>query len=49
MEMSGYLHALAALPSGKEPLGTHWIEGRVRPRTGLDVMEKRKIHTLAWN
>jgi len=33
MEVSGQLHALAALT-----LGTHWIGGWVGPRVVLDVM-----------
>jgi hypothetical protein len=36
MEVSGQLHAPAALPPGEELL-------RVVPRTGLDVVEKIKI------
>jgi hypothetical protein len=31
MEVSGQLHAPAALPPGKEPPGTHWIGGWVGP------------------
>jgi hypothetical protein len=43
MEVSGQLHAPAALLPGKErALGTHWIGGWVCPRTVLDVV-KRKI------
>jgi hypothetical protein len=39
MEVSGQLHALAALPPGKEaPVG-----GWVGPSAGLDDVEKRKI------
>jgi hypothetical protein len=37
MEVTGQLHALAALPTGKEPPGTHWIGGWVGPRAVLDV------------
>jgi hypothetical protein len=43
MEVSGQLHASAALPSGKEPPGTHWIGGWVGPRAVLDAVVKRKI------
>jgi hypothetical protein len=32
-------------PRGKA-LGTHWIGGWVAPRTGLDVVERRKILPL---
>jgi hypothetical protein len=35
MEVSGQLHAAAALPPVKNP-GTHWIGGWVGPRAGLD-------------
>jgi hypothetical protein len=42
MEMSGQLHAPAALPSGKEPL-THWIGDSVGPKAILDAVVKRKI------
>jgi hypothetical protein len=31
---------------GETAPSTHWIEGRVGPRAGLDAMEKRKILTL---
>jgi hypothetical protein len=37
MEVSGQLHAPAALPPG-----IHWID----PRAGLDDVEKRKFLTL---
>jgi hypothetical protein len=43
MEVSGQLHAPAALPSEKEPLGTHCIGGRVGPRAVLEAVAKRKI------
>jgi hypothetical protein len=43
MEVSGQLHASAALPTGKSPPSTHWIGGWVDPRVGLDAVEKRKI------
>jgi hypothetical protein len=39
MEVSGQVHATAALPPGKDP---HWIGGWVGPRAVLDVV-KRKI------
>jgi hypothetical protein len=45
MEVSGQLHAPAALPQGKNP----WfpLDRRLRgPRAGLDRMVKRKIPTL---
>jgi hypothetical protein len=40
MEVSGQLHALAALPSGERTPVTHWIGGWMDPRTGLDDVEK---------
>jgi hypothetical protein len=43
MEVSGKLHALAALPPRERALGTHWIGGWVGPRVGLDAVEKRQI------
>jgi hypothetical protein len=45
MEVSGQLHASAALTLGKEPRGIHWIEeGWVGPRAGLVSMERH--HSL---
>jgi hypothetical protein len=43
MDVSGQLHPPAALTSGKEPPGTHWIGGWVSSRAGLDMVSKRKI------
>jgi len=43
MEVNGQFHAPAALPPGKVPPGTHWIGGWVGPRTGLDMVLKRKV------
>jgi hypothetical protein len=37
-EVSGQLHAPAALPSG-EPLSTHWQGGWVGPRASPDAVE----------
>jgi len=48
MEVSGQHHAPAALISGKYP-GTQWTGGRVGPKTGLDVLEKRQPHFLCWD
>jgi hypothetical protein len=45
MEMSGQLHAPAALHPGKES-GTPWIGGWVGPRAVLDAVVKRKIPNL---
>jgi hypothetical protein len=42
MEVSGQLHAPAALTQGKR-LRTHWIGGWVGPRAVLDAVVKRKI------
>jgi hypothetical protein len=43
MEVSGQLHAPAALPPGKEAPSTPWTGGWVGPRAVLDVVVKRKI------
>jgi hypothetical protein len=43
--VSGQLHAPVALPPGKRP-GTHFIEGCVDPRAGLDDMQKWQFFTL---
>jgi hypothetical protein len=43
MEVSGELHAPAALTPGEEPPGTNWIGGWVGPRAVLDAVLKRKI------
>jgi hypothetical protein len=43
MEVSGQLHASAALPPREIAPGTHWIGGWVGPRAGLDAVVKRKI------
>jgi hypothetical protein len=48
MEVSGQLHALAALPLGKEQLVSHWIGGWMGPRASLDMVAKRKIPSLCW-
>jgi hypothetical protein len=47
LEVSGTLHAAAALPPGVCAPGTHWIEGWVGPRAGLDDVERRKFLTLS--
>jgi hypothetical protein len=46
MQVSGQLHAPAALPPGKRVPGTHWIGGWVGPRTAQDDAEKRKVKTV---
>jgi hypothetical protein len=46
MEVSGHLHATAALPPGESAPGTHWVGRWVDPRAGLDDVEKRKFLTL---
>jgi len=43
MGMGGERHTLAALLLGKRP-GTHFIGGRVGPRTGLDGCGKSRPH-----
>jgi hypothetical protein len=45
LEVSGELHAPAALPRGIAP-GTHWLGGCVNPRAGLDDVKKRKFLAL---
>ena len=40
-EVSGYFHVSAALPPGTNP-DISVMEGRVGPRTGVDVLDKRK-------
>jgi hypothetical protein len=44
MDVSGQLHAPAALPPGERAPGTHWIGGWVGPRAVLDAVVKRKFH-----
>jgi hypothetical protein len=39
MEVSGQLHAPAALPRGERAPGTVWIGGWVGFRAGLDAVE----------
>jgi hypothetical protein len=41
--------APAASTSGERAPGTHWVEGWVGPRAGLDAVEKRKFLTLNWD
>jgi hypothetical protein len=43
MEVSGQLHAPAALPSGKELMAPLGIGGWMGPKAGLDAVVKRKI------
>jgi hypothetical protein len=43
MEVSGQLHAPAALPPGERAPGTHWIGGWVGPRAVLEAEEYQKI------
>jgi hypothetical protein len=43
MEVSGQLHAPAALPPGERAPGTHWIGGWVGPTAVLDAVVKRTI------
>jgi hypothetical protein len=45
-EVSGELHAPAALLSRKDPPGTHWIGSWVGPRVGLNDIGKCKFLTL---
>jgi hypothetical protein len=48
MEVSGYLHTLAASAPGKNP-GTQRAASRMGPRDGLDIYEKRKASCLYWD
>jgi hypothetical protein len=43
MEVSGQLHAPAALHPGERARDTHWIGGWVGLRAVLDAVVKRKI------
>jgi hypothetical protein len=43
MEVSGQLHAPAALPPRERATDTHWTGGWVGPRAVLDAVVKRKI------
>jgi hypothetical protein len=49
MELSGQIHAPAALFLAKEPPMTHWIAGCVSFRAGLDVVKKIRNFTAAEN
>jgi len=42
MDVSGQLHATAALPPEKEHTGNHWIGGWVDNRTDMAAVAKRK-------
>jgi hypothetical protein len=46
MEVSGQLHAPAALLSGKQPPGTHIIGDGMGPRAGVNVMDKINLYEL---
>jgi hypothetical protein len=41
MEVSGQLHAPAALTPGKEPSGIHWIGSWVGPSASLDTASRK--------
>jgi hypothetical protein len=43
MKMSGQLHAPAALATGENETGVHYIEGWVGPRVGLDVTDNKNV------
>jgi rubredoxin len=43
MDVCGYVYAPAALPPRERAAGTHWIQGWMGPRAGLDAVVKRKI------
>jgi hypothetical protein len=42
MEVSGQLHAPAALPPGINSPGTYYIGDWVEPKAGLDAVDERK-------
>jgi hypothetical protein len=46
LEVSGQLHALAALSRKETAPGIHWIGGWVGPRAGLDDLEEKIFLTL---
>jgi hypothetical protein len=43
MEVSGQLHAPAALSTRERAPGTHWIRDWVNPGADLEAVDKRKI------
>jgi hypothetical protein len=43
LEVSGKLHAPAALPPEKELPDIYWIEGWVDPRTGLHDVKRKNL------
>jgi hypothetical protein len=47
MEVSGHLHAPAALPPGKEPLVPIGLEPALPPEPVLDAVVKKKILATA--
>jgi len=47
MEVSGQFHAPIALPSVIRAPGTHWTEGWVGLRAGLDMVANRKFPIIA--
>jgi hypothetical protein len=48
MELTGQLHARAALPPRERATDIHWIRGWVDPRAILDAVVKRKILNRRW-
>jgi len=42
MEVSGHLHTPGRFTLEERDPGTHWIEGWVGPRAGMDTVAKRK-------
>jgi hypothetical protein len=43
MEVNGQLRAPVGFIAGERAPDTHWIEGWMGPRVGLDIVEKGKI------
>jgi hypothetical protein len=48
MEVSGQLHASAALPRGERAPGTQWIGGWMGLRADLDVYYENKLYFPAY-
>jgi hypothetical protein len=49
MEVSGQIHAPAALPLKEKDPGAHWIGGWVGPKAGLDSVVKVKLPSASLN
>jgi hypothetical protein len=49
MEVSGQLHAPAALPPKEKDPGTQWMRGWMGPRVSLDAVRERRISCIYRN